>query len=226
MTLMPVSNICLRGSSSSNGGASRWMSQCSIPSNLEESASRASPHTLKMWPSTSSPTGICSPWPVLRTGAPRVRPSVGRMQMARTRLPPICWATSASTLMVSPSASTDISMAWFSSGMASWWNSMGLEDLERMVVGLWLLAGGQRFGATDDLHDLGGDGVLASPVHHPRVALDELLGVVGGGLHGPLAGGLLGGGGVEEGGVDAGLDVAGQQRLEDLARRRLELVVG
>ena len=51
-----------------------------------------------------------------------------------------------------------------------------------------------------------------------REALDELLGVVGGGLHGPLAGGVLGRGGVEQGGVDAGLDVAGQQRLED--RRR------
>jgi hypothetical protein len=41
---------------------------------------------------------------------------------------------------------------------------------------------------------------------------DELLGVVGGGLHGPLAGGVLGGRGVEQRGVEAGLDVAGQQR--------------
>ena len=85
---------------------------------------------------------------------------------------------------------------------------------------------GQRLGAADDLHDLGGDGVLAGPVHDAREAADELLGVVGGRLHGPLAGGVLGGGGVEQGGVDAGLDVAGQQRLEDGAGRRLELVAG
>ena len=49
---------------------------------------------------------------------------------------------------------------------------------------------------------------------------DELLGVVGGRLHGPLAGGVLRRRGVEQGGVDAGLDVAGQERLED--RRRVD----
>ena len=50
--------------------------------------------------------------------------------------------------------------------------------------------------------------------------LDQLLGVVGGRLHRPLAEGVLGGRGVEQGGVDAGLDVAGQQRVEDRRRGR------
>jgi hypothetical protein len=46
----------------------------------------------------ASPTGTVMPAPVLRTGVPRVRPSVGFRQMARTRLSPICWATSARTV--------------------------------------------------------------------------------------------------------------------------------
>src|SRR4051812_15067701 len=48
-------------------------------------------------------------------------------------------------------------------------------------------AAAQRLGAADDLHDLGGDLLLAGPVHHPGEALDEVVGVVGRGLHGPLA---------------------------------------
>jgi hypothetical protein len=42
------------------------------------------------------------PAPVLRTAVPRTRPSVGFMAMARTRLSPICCATSAVTTMSSP----------------------------------------------------------------------------------------------------------------------------
>jgi hypothetical protein len=85
---------------------------------------------------------------------------------------------------------------------------------------------GQRLGAAHDLHDLGGDGFLAGPVHLPAQRLDELLGVVGGRLHGPLTGGVLRGGGVEHGGEEPGLDVARQQPFEDAVGRRLELVVG
>ena len=39
--------------------------------------------TLNTWPSMPSPTGIVMPWPVLRTSVPRLRPSVGFMQMTR-----------------------------------------------------------------------------------------------------------------------------------------------
>ncbi len=47
MTLMPVSNISLLGSSSRNGGGSRWMSQwSSIPVSWSEDTSSGSPSTL------------------------------------------------------------------------------------------------------------------------------------------------------------------------------------
>ena len=62
------------------------------------SVSSGWPSTLKTWPSTALPTGTVMPRPVLRTGAPRTRPSVGCMQMQRTRPSPICWATSAVTV--------------------------------------------------------------------------------------------------------------------------------
>ena len=86
-----------------------------------------------------------------------------------------------------------------------------------MRTSLDVLARAERLGAADDLHDLGGDRVLAGTVHGDAEVLDQLVGVVGGRLHRPLAEGVLGGRGVEQGGVDAGLDVARQQRLEDRA---------
>ncbi len=87
------------------------------------------------------------------------------------------------------------------------------------------LAAAERLGAADDLHDLGGDRVLAGTVHDAGEVLDQFLGVVGGALHRPLLDGVLAGRGVQQRGVDAGLDVARQQRVEDRARVGLELVV-
>src|SRR5579884_3822850 len=60
----------------------------------------------------------------------------------------------------------------------------------------------QRLGAADDLHDLGGDGVLAGPVHDPAQPGDQIVRVVGGRLHGPLTGGLLRRRRLEQGGQD------------------------
>ena len=88
------------------------------------------------------------------------------------------------------------------------------------------LVGLQGLGAADDLHDLGGDRVLAGAVHDAREADDEVFGVVGRGLHGALASRLLGRGRVEQRRVDAGLDVARQEAVEDRVGRRLELVRG
>src|SRR4249919_565599 len=152
------------------------------------------------------------PWPRLRTSVPRCRPSVGFRQMARTRLSPICWATSAVMVMVSPSSSASISTAKLISGSASGGNSTsttgpaiattrpslssepvagvsavtvisnllrvglsaGFEQVlattfdvvgEEVVGDELLLLGPQRLGAAHDLHDLGGDGVLAGAVH-------------------------------------------------------------
>ena len=126
MTLMPVSNMRADGSRASNDGASRWISQRSMSAKSALSASRASPHAFQMWPSTRSPTGTVMPWPVLRTAVPRVRPSVGFMQMARTRPSPSCWATSASTLVTSPATVMSNSRAVLISGSAPRGNSTSM----------------------------------------------------------------------------------------------------
>src|SRR5687768_10870216 len=193
------------------------------------------------WPSTPSPTGMVRPTPRLRTSVPRVRPSVGRRQMARTRLSPICWATSARTRVSWPSTLTVISRAVLMAGTASggnststtgpamattrpslrlsWWLVEGVsvtvmasllrgplrsparvlelvvqdvgghQDVVGQEVAPARLRRPQRLGPTHDLHDLGGDGVLPGPVHGPRVLRDQLFGVVGRRLHGPLLGG-------------------------------------
>ena len=49
--------------------------------------------------------------PVLRTSAPRRRPSVGAIATARTLLPPRCWAVSAITTFFSPMREKSISSA-------------------------------------------------------------------------------------------------------------------
>src|ERR671910_612389 len=262
MTLMPVSNTSFPGSSESKAGASRWMShQASIFDASSAGTSSGSPITLVTWRTTPSPTGIDRPLPRLRTAVPRVRPSVGLRQMARTRDSPICWATSARTATVSPPTSTVISRAVLMPGTASGGNSTsttgpamattrpslsvapvsvlvsvaviacaprclpagGFEAVgqdvgghERVVdqqVAALCLGGAHGLGAADDLHDLGGDGVLAGPVHGPRVAGDQVVGVVGGRLHGPLLGGEERSGAVQQGGVEAGLRGARPQPI-------------
>jgi hypothetical protein len=90
---------------------------------------------------------------------------------------------------------------------------VGAEVVEEQVLGVTLV-GRQGLGTADDLHDLGGDGVLAGLVHLALELDDELLGVVRGGLHRPLPVGVLGRRGVEERREQPALDVAGQQRLE------------
>src|SRR5579875_554773 len=267
MTLMPVSNIWDRGSSSSNGGDGRWISQRSSMSSTW-SVSRGWPITLNTWPSTPLPTGTVMPRPLFLTGVPRRRPSVGRRQMQRTRPSPICWATSATMVSVWPSISTSKEMAWLISGSAPGGNSTsttgpamatmrpsrsslvsavagstavmccswsavldrgpGGSRRVRVFVGFGVVAGAaaaQGLGAADDLHDLGGDGILPGPVHDPGQAGHELVGVVGGRLHGPLAGRVLGRRGGEEGGQQLALQPAGQQPVEQLRRFGLVLVV-
>src|SRR2546430_12868517 len=181
------------------------------------------------------------------------------MQVARTRLSPICWATSATMRMASPSSSIPISMAWLISGRASGGNSTsttgpamattrpifssvparssavmvigsapllslgslgGHADAEILAERLFraLSAVAEGLGATDDLGDLGGDGVLSSPVHDAREAHGELVGVVARGLHRPLAGGVLGRRRVEQRGEDARLHVPRQEALHGLLR--------
>ena len=88
MTLMPVSNMRADGSRRRTPG--RRGGSPTAPSRRtpggSASTSSGSPHTFHTWPSTCSPTGTVMPWPVLRTAVPRVRPSVGFMQIAHTAL--------------------------------------------------------------------------------------------------------------------------------------------
>src|SRR4051794_6241138 len=78
---------------------------------------------------------------------------------------------------------------------------------------------GERVDATDDLADLLGDARLASLVGDAGVLLDELFGVVGGGLHGALARRKLGGGGLQQGEEDPALHVLRQQGVEHFLGR-------
>src|SRR6266496_1761365 len=94
MTLIPVSNIWVFGSSSSNGGGSRWIGHQSCGWIWSASTSRGSPSTLYTCPSTPFPTGTLIGAPVFSTGAPRTSPSVGFRAMARTTDSPMCCATS------------------------------------------------------------------------------------------------------------------------------------
>ena len=118
-TLMPVSNMRADGSSASKVGAGRWMSHRSIssrPSRL--GVERLAPHVPDVAEHLLADRApgcrgrCCAP------AAPRTRPSVGFMQIARTRPSPSCCATSASTVIVSPSRCTSNSSAELISGRA------------------------------------------------------------------------------------------------------------
>ena len=102
-TLMPVSRISVRGSSWSKGGGSRWIDQRSLISREAAGTSSGTPSTLNTCPLVTSPTGTVIGPPVLTTVAPRVRPSVGAMEMVRTVLSPRCCSTSSVRVRVSPS---------------------------------------------------------------------------------------------------------------------------
>ena len=84
-----------------------------------------------------------------------------------------------------------------------------------------LVAAGGGFGqgrrAADDLADLLGDLGLAGRVGLPGQALDQGLGVVGRRLHGPLSAGQLGGGRLQQ----AGVDPAGHVERQQLVQHRL-----
>src|SRR4051795_981348 len=101
----------------------------------------------------------------------------------------------------------------------AWTRGLGLVRLLAGSVGV-----GERVHATDDLADLLGDARLPGLVGDAGVLLDELLGVVRRGLHRLLPSGELGGRGLEQREEDAALDVLGQQRVQHLLGRGLELV--
>src|SRR6478752_3445927 len=247
MTLMPVSNIWVLDSSWSNAGAVRWMPQRSLASKVSPSARfMTSPVVLKTLPRVMSPTGTVIGPPVSCTGVPRTRPSVGCREMARTMLSPMCCATSRFRCRLTPSTSTSVVSRLYCSGMPStgnststtgpmmremrptpptaWVSLRSLTDAVMVSLSFRSRALGQRAGAADDFADLLGDLGLTSLVRQAGVLLDELLGVVRGRLHRPLAGGELGRGGLEHAVEQPGVDVLRQQGVEHLLGAGLERV--
>merc|ERR1719238_180092 len=83
-----------------------------------------------------------------------------------------------------------------------------------------------RVGAGNDLHELLGDLGLAGAVHLALEAALEVLGVVGGGLHGAHARGELGGDRLLQAAEDLAVEVEGQDGVEQLRRLLLEDHVG
>src|SRR5487761_2593170 len=237
MTLMPVAIIVARGSSWSKAGGLRWISQWSSIGPMS-SVSRGWPITLKTWPRTASPTGTVMPRPDWRTTAPRTRPSVGFMHTQRTRPSPICWATSATTVIFTPSRSMSISTAWLISGSECGGNSTSTtgpaiattRPVSRVVVSGAMVIGvslsrAERFGAAHDFHDFGRNRVLARAVHDAREALAELVRVLRRGGHGALLGGVEGGRALEERREDLALQGPGRERGQQLLDLGLELGV-
>src|SRR4051812_12983289 len=254
MTLIPVSNICVLDSSWSNAGALRWMPHRSLTSSSSPSSRlRHSPRVLNTWPSVTSPTGTVIGPPVSLTWAPRTRPSVGCSEIARTMPSPMCWATSSERVRVSPPRVNSVSSRLYMSGIESTGNSMSttgpmtlairppvpsvavlfssavaVMSLNSLTVRRWLFGRsvgvGQGVDAADDLADFLGDARLPGLVGDTGVLLDQLFGVVGRRLHGPLARRQLRGRRLKKREEDAALDVLGEQRVEHLRGRRLELV--
>ena len=94
---MPVSNISTFTAWSTNLGAARWMGM-NLVALTGPPSSTGWPTTLRMRPSTSSPTGIRIGLPVFLTAMPRTRPSVVSMATQRTVRSPRCCATSTTRL--------------------------------------------------------------------------------------------------------------------------------
>src|SRR6478609_6442963 len=168
---------------------------------------------------------------------------------------PMCWATSSDSVRVSPARVSSVSSRLYMSGIESTGNSMSttgpmtrairppvpsvavlfssavaVMSLNSLWVRRWLFGRsvrvGQRVDATDDLADLLGDARLPGLVGDAGVLLDELFGVVGRGLHRLLPRGQLGGRRLQQREEDAALDVLGEQSVQHLLGRWLELVEG
>src|SRR6516164_5152235 len=83
---------------------------------------------------------------------------------------------------------------------------------------------GQRVGAPDDLADFLGDLRLAGLVGLAAELLEQIVGVVGGRLHGAPPRRDFGGGALQQRVVDPVLHVPRQKGVQDGLRRRLEFV--
>ena len=78
---------------------------------------------------------------------------------------------------------------------------------------------------SNDVEQLCCDGGLTCLVVHEREVVEQLVGIVGGCLHGDDAGGVLGCQAVEYGGVEPESYALGQQRLKELLAGGLDDVI-
>src|SRR5438132_2634068 len=148
--------------------------------------------------------------PVLITGVPRTRPSVGRSAIVRTSDSPMCWATSQVIVVVVPSRVTSVVIAVKISGSWPGGNSTSTTGpITRTTlpfacpfcsaIGPLLLSRclPECLGTADDLRDLRRDLRLALLVRDAAQHLDQLVRVVGRRLHRPAPGRALRRGGLE-----------------------------
>src|ERR1700722_1647091 len=181
------------------------------------------PSTSMMRPRVALPTGTEIGLPVERTARPRLRPSDAPMAMVRTTPSPSCCCTSR---IRSESASCSAS---YMCGICSRGNSTSMTApmiwviLPSAILVMHFSSNGR--GAADDLRKFLGDRSLAGLVVNELQVLDELAGVVGGGLHGHHARGHFGRDVLDDTLVHLRFDVAHQQAVGDRSRIRLIDVV-
>src|SRR3982074_642404 len=156
-----------------------------------------------MRPTVSTPTGTEIGPPVALTGSPRRNPSVASIAMVRTTLSPIAPSTSSTTMRPLPgltsraskssgcspggnSTSTTAPMTWLTRPSLAFFSTFGV----CFVLAIWLSSPSiasarrpHRFGAGNDLHQLGGDACLADLVRVQRERVDQVAGGVGRVLH-------------------------------------------
>src|ERR1700733_7458347 len=176
-----------------------------------------------MRPNVALPTGTEIGPPVERTARPRLRPSDAPMWMGRPTPPPSCFFPSR---IRSESASCSAS---YTCGICSRGNSTSMTApmiwviLPSAILVMHFSSNGR--GAADDLRKFLRDRSLAGLVVNELQVLDELAGVVGGGLHRDHARGHLRGDILDHALVHLRFDVAHQQAVEDRGRIRLVDVV-
>ena len=93
ITFIPVSNISVSVSKSSNSGASLWIGK-NVSAFIGPWLSTGSPKTFNILPRTALPTGIVIGFPVSITSIPLFNPSVESIATVLTTLLPRCCSTS------------------------------------------------------------------------------------------------------------------------------------
>src|SRR5580704_10336582 len=209
-------------------------------------SSTGSPITFMMRPSVPGPTGTAIGRPVSCTDWPRTRPSVESMAMQRTVDSPKCCATSRTRREPRFSISSEFRIAGrcpskctsttapitcatrpivFSAMFCSRSRPRPLRpgefNDEAKASSSPIL---KRLGARNDLDEFLRDHRLTRPVVEDRLLLDHLAGISGRRIHGAHLGAHLGRHILEKRAIDLHRDVARQERIENLALVRLELV--